>query len=70
MKLDARHRLKKALLGKTITTVDFSDSHGMVVLLTLSDGTNISICTYDDEMDHWPDEFYIGINGKDVCSNE
>lgn len=62
--------LLQTLIGKTIANVDVSTSHGEVLSLTFSDGTQLDICTTNGLVDKTvtpdPDTLYVTIDRKAV----
>jgi hypothetical protein len=73
MKKSNVHKLRKALLGKTIMSVETHGGHGMVLTITACQPHSskefpqrIDICTYEDGKEHYGDEFYVGLNGEEL----
>jgi hypothetical protein len=59
-------KLENELVGKTITAVRGKGGHGLILTITMSDGTWLDVATYDDGEKRPVDEFYIGLNGEEL----
>jgi hypothetical protein len=57
------------LVGKTISNVHLSNSHGNIVIMEFTDGTKFSACSYantgHDEKYH-ADELYVSVNDEEL----
>lgn len=61
MKYENINKLRQAIVGKTVVSVETQGCHGMVLALIFDDRTTLDICTYDDGKRH-DDEFCVVLN--------
>lgn len=66
MKAENRKRLRDTLLNRTITDVEFSGSHGLVIHIVLDNEKRLSVCTYDDGKVRDVDDFYVAIDQDEL----
>ena len=57
------------LVGKTISHVHLSNSHGDIVQIWFSDGTKLDICSYQgtaEQKNHGLEELYVSVDGEEL----
>jgi hypothetical protein len=57
------------LVGKVISQVHLSNSHGDIVMLKFTDGTKFSVCSYANtghDEKHSADELFVSVNDEEL----
>jgi hypothetical protein len=63
------HSKFTGLVGKTISRVHLSNSHGDIVQIKFSDRTRLHICSYQGTMEqknHGLEELYVSVDGEEL----